>query len=99
MTKFITVSATGGATTFAFTANGLLGTNRFVVPSGQTVMFELRAKEMWVTGSTFSVAAGLTGIPTGSVPTLTGSFTFNPGDPYFTGSAGFENFLVVPGVG
>lgn len=99
VTRDITIGATGGATTFAFTANGLAGTNKYTVASGQSVTFEFRVKEMWVTGSTFCVAAGLTGIPTASIPTLTSSHTFAAGDPYFTGSAAYDNFLVYPGIG
>ena len=100
VTKTITVGATGGATTFAFTANGLAGSNKYTVASGQSVTFEFRVKEMWVTGSTFCVAAGLTGIPTASIPTLTGSHTFDASDPYFTGSAAYDNYLVYsPGLG
>jgi hypothetical protein len=99
VTRDFTISATGGATTFAFSANGLAGTNKFTVPSGQTVTFEFRVKEMWVTGSTFSLAAGLTGIPVAGIPTLTSSHAFNASDPYFTGSASFEPFLVYTGVG
>jgi len=99
VTRTITIGATGGATTFAFTANGLAGSNKYTVTSGQSVTFEFRVKEMWVTGSTFSVAAGLTGIPTASVPTLTGSFTFNLSDPYNTGSNSYSNTIVYNGIG
>lgn len=99
ITKFITVGATGGATTFAFTANGLVGTNKYTVASGQSVTFDFRVKEMWVTGSTFCIAAGLTGIQTATIPTITGSFTFDPSDPYHTGSAAFQSYAVYDGVG
>jgi len=99
VTKDFTISATGGATTFAFTANGLVGTNKFTVPSGQTVTFDFRVKEMWITGSTFSLAAGLTGIPTASVPTLTGSYAWDASDPYHTGSNAYANIIVYNGVG
>ena len=99
VTRTITVGATGGATTFAFTANGLAGTNKYTVASGQSVTFEFRAKEMWVTGSTFSIAAGLTGIPANTMPTLTGSVVTSSADPYFTGSNSFLNCIVYDGVG
>ena len=99
VTKFITVGATGGATTFAFTANGLVGSNKYTVASGQSVTFDFRVKEMWVTGSTFCVAAGLTGIPTASIPNLTSSFAWDAGDPYHTGSNSYANVLVFAGVG
>jgi hypothetical protein len=99
VTKFVTVAATGGATTIAFTSNGLLGNNKFTVPSGQTLTLEVRVKKMWVTGSTFSVAAGLTGIPTASIPNLTSSFAYSSSDPYFTGSNAYSNVIVYDGVG
>ena len=99
ITRTITIGATGGATTFAFTANGLAGSNKYTVASGQSVTFEFRVKEMWITGSTFCVAAGLTGIPTASVPTLTGSVVTSSADPYFTGSNSFLNVLTYNGVG
>lgn len=99
VTKDFTISATGGATTFAFTANGLAGTNKFTVPSGQTVTFDYRVKEMWITGSTFCLAAGLTGIPTASIPNLTGSYAWAASDPYHTGSNAFANVIVYNGIG
>ena len=99
VTRTITVGATGGATTFAFTANGLAGSNKYTVASGHFVRFDFRVKDMWVTGSPFCVAAGLTGIPVDNVPTLTGSFTFNASDPYHTGSASFQNYIVYNGLG
>lgn len=99
VTRTITVGATGGATTFAFTANGLNGNNKYTVASGQSITFDFRVKEMWVTGSTFCIAAGLTGIPTASIPTLTSSFTFVASDPYHTGAAAFQNYIVYNGIG
>jgi hypothetical protein len=99
VTKDITIGATGGATTFAFTANGLVGTNKYTVASGQSVTFDFRVKEMWVTGSTFCVAAGLTGIPTASIPTLTGSYPWSASDPYYTGSNAYVNILTYAGLG
>ena len=99
ITRTITVGATGGATTFAFTANGLAGTNKYTVANNQSVTFEFRVKEMWVTGSTFCVAAGLTGIPTASVPTLTGSYAWSASDPYHTGSNAYAGVITCNGVG
>ena len=99
VTKFITVGATGGATTFAFTANGLAGTNKYTVASGQSVTFEFRVKEMWVTGSTFSIAAGMTGIVTASIPTLTSSYPWDASDPNCTGSNAYAGVVVYDGVG
>lgn len=99
VTRTITVTAVGSPTTIAFTANGLNGNNKYTVASGSATTFEFRVKEMWVTGSTFCIAAGLTGIPTASIPTLTSSFTFVASDPYHTGAAAFQNYIVYDGVG
>lgn len=99
VTKFITVGATSGDTKFAFTANGLVSTNNFTVLNGETVIFDFRVKEMWVSGAGYSIAAGLTGIPTASIPTLTGSYPWNSSDPYFTGSNGHVSVITYDGLG
>jgi len=99
VTKDITIRAIGAATTFAFTANGLSNTNNYTVASGSSVTLDFRVKEMWVTGSTFCIAAGLTGIPTASIPNLTGSYIWSASDPYYTGSNAFANVLVYSGAG
>lgn len=99
VTKFITITATGGATKFGFSADGFAGTNYFTIASGQTQTFDFRVKEMWVSGAgAFGVAAGLTDISAVHIPSLTGSYAYNPSDPYFTGSNAYINFLVYPGV-
>lgn len=100
VTKFITIRADGAAINIGFTANGTLGTNHYTVANNEVLTIDVRVKEMYVSGtSDFHIIAGLTGIPTASIPTLTSSYTFNASDPYFTGSASYENFLVYPGVG
>ena len=100
VTKFITVRADGAALHVGFTANGTLGTNYFVVANNEVLTMEVRVKEMYISGSsTFHLIAGLTGIPTASIPTLTSSFSFSNSDPYFTGSNAFTQIMVYEGVG
>lgn len=100
VTKFITIRADGGSIDIGFTVNGVNNTNKFTVANNDTLTMEVRVKEMYVKGThDFHIIAGLTGIPTASIPTLTGSFTFIASDPYFTGSASFQNYMVYEGVG
>ena len=98
VTRDITVGAISGSAKFAFTALGLVGSNNFTVPSGMIKTFDFRVKEMWITGSSFSLAAGLTCIPTASAPTLTGSYPWNPADPNMTGSNYGKNIFTYNGV-
>lgn len=100
VTKFITVRADGGALDIGFTANGVLGTNHFTLQNNEVLTMEVRVKEMYISGtSTFHIIAGLTGIPTASVPTLTGSYAFSPSDPFFTGSNSYTQILTYEGIG
>lgn len=104
VTKFITVRA-GGNLDVGFSSLGVAGANHYTMANGDYLTFDVRVKEMYFKkpsggGSvSFFIMAGLTGIPTASVPTLTSSHTFDSSDPYFTGSASFENFIVYPGIG
>lgn len=100
VTKFITIRADGAALHIGFTANGTLGTNYFVVGNNEVLTMEVRVKEMYISGSSaFHLIAGLTGIPTASIPTLTSSYAWAASDPYHTGSNAFANVMVYPGVG
>jgi len=104
ITKFITIRA-AGALDIGFTSLGAAGDNHYSMASGEYLTFDIRVKEIYLKkpsggGSvSFSLLAGLTGIPTASIPTLTGSHTFDASDPYFTGSAAYDNFIVYPGLG
>lgn len=105
ITKFITVRAAGNLD-IGFTSLGTTGANHYSMVSGEYVTFDVRVKELYFKktsgGGTvdFHIIAGLTGIPTASIPTLTGSHTFDASDPYFTGSAAYDNFIVYsPGLG
>lgn len=100
VTKFITIRADGAALHVGFTVNGTLGTNYFVVGNNEVLTMEVRVKEMYISGSSaFHLIAGLTGIPTASIPTLTSSYAWAASDPYHTGSNAFANVMVYPGVG
>jgi hypothetical protein len=105
ITKFITIRA-GGNLDIGFTSLGTAGSNHYSMINNQYLTFDVRVKEMYLKKSSgggsvnFYLVAGLTGIPTGSIPTLTGSFVFDASDPYFTGSATFQNYIVYdPGLG
>lgn len=104
VTKFITIKAEG-ALDFGFTSLGAANSNHYSMATNQYLTFDVRVKEIYFKkpsggGSVaFHLVAGLTGIPTASIPTLTGSHTFAASDPYFTGSASFENFIVYNGLG
>ena len=105
VTKFITIRA-DGKLDVGFTNFGTSGVNHYTMANNDTITFNIRVKEIYLKKGTggggsvnFHLLAGLTGIPTASIPTLTSSYTFNASDPYFTGSASYENFLVYPGVG
>ena len=100
ITKFITIRADGGSLDIGFTLNGTNNSNHFVLPNNGVLTMEVRVKEMYIKGtSTFHLVAGLTGIPTASVPNLTSSYAWSPSDPYHTGSNAFANVIVYDGVG
>lgn len=104
ITKFITIKA-GGNLDVGFTTFGTSGANHYSMANGQYLTFDVRVKEIYLkkpSGAgtvSFYLLAGLTGIPTASIPTLTGSFTFIASDPYHTGSAAFQNYIVYDGLG
>ncbi len=63
----------------AFTANGAIGTNRYLIPGGASELFETRVKEVYVTAVSgscdYSLFAALTTVPPKNMPVLTGSIT------------------------
>lgn len=62
---------------FGFTLNGINGSNKGTIKAGQTLQLELRCTKLWVSGTSgqaFSLIAGLTTVPAGQMPLLTGSF-------------------------
>ena len=100
VTKFITIRSDGGSLDIGFTLNGTNNSNHFTIANNDVLTIDVRVKEIYIKGTTdFHLIAGLTGIPTASIPTLTGSYSFNASDPYFTGSAAYEPFLVYSGLG
>ena len=79
---------------FGFTQNGVNSNpsaNHFIVNgSGQSERLEIKTKDIFIkanaAGVSFSLIAGLTGVPASSFPTLTGSLVEN-------------STVVLPGVG
>lgn len=105
ITKFITIRS-AGALDVGFTNLGVSGVNHYSMANGNFLTFEVRVKEIYLRNHTgggtvdFHIIAGLTGIPTASIPTLTGSYAFSSADPFFTGSNAFTNVIAYhPGLG
>lgn len=104
VTKFITIRA-DGALSVGFTSLGTTNSNHYTMANNQTITFDIRAKEIYLKKPTgmgsvnFQILAGLTGIPTASIPTLTGSYAWAASDPYHTGSNAFANVIVYNGLG
>ena len=82
ISRFITLKNTAGSSTsiaVGFTQNGLTtaASNYFVLAGGESFSGEIRASSLWVSSSsgtpTFSLVAGLTMIPTGTMLHLTAS--------------------------
>ena len=71
VTRFVTVTNgnTSGNLKVAFSSNGLAANNYMIVPPGEAVTLDVKVTEIYLNGSsvTASVAAGLTGIPAGSL--------------------------------
>jgi hypothetical protein len=73
-----------------WTRNGVLGTNKYVLPANQAISFKIRCKDVFLTGVSGSVdvTAALTQISKNYYPTITGSHKDpNTGEfGYFSGS-------------
>lgn len=82
VTRFFTIQNTSSIPLrFGFTELGVKGTNYFVVPSGSDYFGEIRTDRLYVSSSTaasisYSVIAGLTGVPNRNFLTITGSNGF-----------------------
>ena len=82
VTRFFTVQNNSALTLrFGFTQLGVQGTNYFTIPSGSSYTGEIRTGVLFLSSSTaasisYSVIAGLTGIPTRNFLTITGSNGF-----------------------
>jgi hypothetical protein len=82
VTRFFTIQNNSSLTLrFGFTEAGVKGTNYFSVPSGSSYTGEIRTDTLFLSSSTaasisYSVIAGLTGIPTRNFLTITGSNGF-----------------------
>lgn len=83
VTRFFTIQNTSSTPLrFGFTQLGVQGTNYFVIPSGSYYSGEIRTDRLFVSSSTggsisYSVIAGLTGVPTRNFLTITGSNGFS----------------------
>jgi len=76
VTRFFKVSNTGGSTvSVGFTSAGADGTHGFTVQTGTIEHFELRVREIFLSGSggTVDVLGGLTAIPRRFYQPLTGA--------------------------
>ena len=82
VTRFFTIQNTSSTPLrFGFTQLGVQGTNYFVIPSGSYYSGEIRTDRLFVSSSTgasisYSVIAGLTGVPNRNFLTITGSNGF-----------------------
>jgi hypothetical protein len=80
VTRFISLTNlnTTGALKLGFTLNGINGQNYATVAPAQTLTLEWRCSNLWLAGAvgsvSFSLAVGLTTVPAGSMPMLSGSF-------------------------
>lgn len=102
VTKFITIKAgAAGTMHLGFTASeaAAASTHHYSFANNEVLTMEVRVKEIYLGGSgDFHIVAGLTGIPTASMPTLTGSYAWDASDPYHTGSNAYASVLVYEGV-
>lgn len=82
VTRFFNIQNTSSIPLrFGFTELGVKGTNYFVIPSGSNYEGEIRTDRLFVSSSTgasisYSVIAGLTGVPNRNFLTITGSNGF-----------------------
>ena len=101
VTKFFFVRNIGAIPlNVGFTANGVLGSNKFTLLTSQSFQGDIRVRDLFLASSgaaSFEVVAGLTGIQRKNFPVLTGSLNI------FSGSAqetlGFNGFGYPNGLG
>lgn len=83
VTRFFTIQNNSALPLrFGFTRLGVQGTNYFAIPSGSSYDAEIRTDRLFLSSSTgasisFSIIAGLTGIPIRNFQTITGSNGFD----------------------
>lgn len=80
ITRFICVNNTDSASSLSigFSLNGINGGNRLIIPHGQALTLEWRCAKLWIKGESggnpnYSLAVGLTTVPAGQMPILSGS--------------------------
>jgi hypothetical protein len=78
VTRFVTVVNSGsGSLKLGVTSLGVQGTNYVTVPGATQLTLEWRCTKVFIAGTVgvpYSLAVGLTTIPAGNFPNLTGSF-------------------------
>jgi hypothetical protein len=83
VTRFFTIQNNSSlALRFGFTQLGVQGTNYFTIPSGSNYTGEIRTDRLFLSSSTaasisYSIIAGLTGVPTRNFSIITGSNGFD----------------------
>jgi len=80
MKTFTIVTGAGsGSVSLAFTENGFGSGNCFNIPESSTFSADVRATELWLSGSgaSYSLFVGLTAIPSKNAPRMTGSLGFS----------------------
>lgn len=85
VTRFFTVHNTGGSNVaVGFTSAGVDGSNFFTVDAGQVQSFDLRVRDIFISGTTATVdvLGGLTTIPRRSMLAFTGSNPAPSGSQY-----------------
>lgn len=93
VTKFFTVKNNGDdVLNVGFTENGVLGSNKFSIPSGSSYTGDIRVADLFFTSdgtSTYELVAGLTQIPRRSWFILTGALNGFSGSQTTYGNKGF----------
>ncbi len=78
ISRFIEIQNLGsGSLYLGFTANGMKGNNYATIPSGASLFMEWRCTSVFIAAALpaapFSMSVGLTTIPAGTMPILSGS--------------------------
>ena len=62
VTQWLQVKSTGGAVTVAFTSGGMVSNNKFTIASsGSSEVYRFLVKDLYMSGGSWEVVAGLTG--------------------------------------
>lgn len=84
VTRFVSLANLGSGSqtlSIGFTKNGMASNNKFTLSAGQVALWEWRVAKVFIQGETgtpsYCLGVGLTTIPAGNMPALTGSFGDN----------------------